>query len=215
MLEKTGSLLAVAAVSASILALTACGGNSGGAAAGGAQGASSPATAASSAAASGAPASGGPASGQTGVQTTAKRTPECNVRQLRISYTDNAQINQGALNGMSKTDNVVMFVNVSHSTCVIQGYPGVAALNAHGAQIQQARRSGERVHPVYLRPGGVASALVSADTASCNMPSRVAGLLVTAPDQYSSTRLSSPGEMCLGSMTVHPVVPGNAAGFVF
>ena len=206
---KTGSLLAAAAAAASIFALTACGSNG----AGGSPGAGSGSTPSSTVPATGQGSASGPssASGQ-GAQATANRTPECDAGELRISYTNNQQINDGALAGMSKTDNVVMFVNVGSSTCVIQGYPGIAALNAHGTQIQQARRSGEAVHPVYLRPGAVASALVSADTASCSAPKRVAGLLVTAPDQYTSIRLGSPGEMCLGSLTVHPAVPGNAAG---
>ena len=122
---------------------------------------------------------------------------------------------------MSKTDNVVTFTNVGRSTCVIEGFPGVAALNSRGAQVKQAIRStsvapgDSKVRPVYLKPGGVASALVSADTASCNKPTYVPGLLVTAPDTYRSVRLSPPGYMCLPSLTVSPVVPGNAAGFVF
>jgi hypothetical protein len=208
--KTTASLVAVAAAGASVLALTACSGN-GTSAAGAPQAASSQGTQA----AQGSTAQGGgaAAAGSTdGVQTTASRTPECRASQLRVSYTNNRQINQGALDGMSKTDRVVMFVNVGHSTCVIQGYPGVAALNSHGTQIKQAHRSGEAVRPVYVRPGGVASALISANTASCNAPVAVAGLLVTAPDQYTSTHLGAPGEMCLGSLTVHPAAAGNAGG---
>ena len=122
---------------------------------------------------------------------------------------------------MSKTDNVVTFTNVGRTTCVIEGFPGVAALNSRGAQVKQAIRStsvtpgDSKVRPVYLKPGGVASALVAADTASCNRPTYVPGLLVTAPDTYRSVRLSPAGYMCLPSLTVSPVVPGNAAGFVF
>jgi len=122
---------------------------------------------------------------------------------------------------MSKTDNVVTFTNKSRSTCVIEGFPGVAALNSRGAQIKQAVRTtslapgDSRIRPVYLKPGGVASALVAANTASCNSPADVRGLLVTAPDTYRSVHLGAPGYMCLHSLTVSPVVPGNAAGFVF
>jgi len=148
-------------------------------------------------------------------------TPACASGQLRISYTDNAQIRQGALVGMSKTDNVVMFRNVSRSTCVLDGFPGVAALNSHGKQIKQAFRTtrvapgDSAVRPVYLKPGGVASALVAADTASCDSPTYVPGLLVTAPRTYHSVRLGPAGYMCLRSLSVSPVVPGNAAGFRF
>jgi hypothetical protein len=151
----------------------------------------------------------------------AHRTPVCGSGQLRVSYTDNAQIKQGALAGMSKTDNVVTFRNTGRSTCVLEGFPGVAALDKHGRQIEQAARTtsvapgDSKVRPVYLKPGGVASALVAADTASCNLPTYVPGLLVTAPGTYRSVRLGPAGYMCLHSLTVSPVVPGNAAGFVF
>jgi hypothetical protein len=151
----------------------------------------------------------------------AHRTPACTAGQLRISYTNNAQIKQGALAGMSKTDNVVTFKNVGRTTCVIEGFPGAAALNSHGAQIKQAVRTtsvtpgDSKVRPVYLKRDGVASALVAANTASCNRPTYVPGLLVTAPDTHRSVRLGPAGYMCLPSLTVSPVVPGNAAGFVF
>jgi Protein of unknown function (DUF4232) len=143
----------------------------------------------------------------------AKAAPrECTASQLKVAYTSNRQIRQGALDGMSKTDNVVTFTNKSRSTCVIQGYPGVAALNSHNGQIQQATRTRTAVHPVTLRPGAVASSLITANTASCDVPTRVAGLLVTAPDQRTSTHLSSPGYMCLHSLAVNPVAAGNAGG---
>jgi hypothetical protein len=149
------------------------------------------------------------------------RTAECTSGQLRIAYTNNAQIKEGALAGMSKTYNVVTFTNVGRGTCVIEGFPGVAGLNSHGAQIKQAVRTthlvpnDSLVRPVYLNPRGVASALVGGDTASCNTPTYVAGLLVTAPDTYHSVRLGPAGYLCLGSLTISPVVPGNAAGFTF
>jgi hypothetical protein len=142
----------------------------------------------------------------------AGRVAECKASQLKVAYTNNRQILDGALVGMSKTDNVVMFTNKSHSTCVIQGYPGVAALNSHGHQIQQAKRSGSAVHAIKLRPGATASSLITANTASCNVPPRVAGLLVTAPDQRTSTHLRSPGYLCLHTLVVHPVAYGNAGG---
>jgi hypothetical protein len=202
--------IAIVAAGASIAALTGCASGTGSTAAG----------AGTSSASAGSGSSSGSAAGVT-ADSYSYRTPECTIGQLRISYTDNRQIRHGALAGMSKTDNVVTFTNVGRSTCVIEGFPGVAALNSRGAQVKQAVRStsvapgDSKVRPVYLKPGSVASALVSADTASCNKPTYVPGLLVTAPDTYRSVRLSPPGYMCLPSLTVSPVVPGNAAGFVF
>jgi Protein of unknown function (DUF4232) len=205
--------IAIVAAGASIAALTGCASGTGSTAAGAG-------TSSASAGSGGSGSSSGSAAGVT-ADSYSYRTPECTIGQLRISYTDNRQIRHGALAGMSKTDNVVTFTNVGRSTCVIEGFPGVAALNSRGAQVKQAVRStsvapgDSKVRPVYLKPGSVASALVSADTASCNKPTYVAGLLVTAPDTYRSVRLSPPGYMCLPSLTVSPVVPGNAAGFVF
>jgi hypothetical protein len=203
MFAKSGFTPAVAigvvAAGASIAALSACGTSSGGLAAG--------AGAASQTAASRTTVTTG-----TTVTTASVRIPECTARELRVAYTSNAQIREGALVGMSKTDNVVTFTNVGRTTCVIQGYPGVAALNAHGRQIAQAARSGGAVRAVFLRPGATASALVSANTASCNKPTSVPGLLVTAPDQYSSTHLGEFGDLCLASLKVGPVAPGNTGG---
>jgi hypothetical protein len=149
------------------------------------------------------------------------RTPACASSQLRIAYTNNAQIKQGALDGMSKDYNVVTFTNTSRGNCVLEGFPGAAALNSNGKQIEQAVRTtsldagDSKVRPVSLKPGGVASALVAGNTATCDRATDVAGLLVTAPGTYRSVRLGPAGYMCLRSLTVSPVVPGNAAGFVF
>jgi hypothetical protein len=137
---------------------------------------------------------------------------ECAAGQLRIAYTDNSQIRNGALDGMSKADNVVTFTNEGSAPCRTQGYPGIAALNAAGAQIKQAARVGETAPLIVLDPGQTASALVSANTASCTAPTPVRGLLVTAPDQRTSTRLGAAGQFCLNSLTVGTLKPGNSAG---
>jgi hypothetical protein len=136
----------------------------------------------------------------------------CTAQQLRIAYTDNAQIRNGALDGMSHHDNVVMFTNEGSASCQMRGYPGVAALNSAGAQIKQAVRSSAGAPVVVLAPGQTASAMVSANSASCTTTTTVAGLLVTAPDQRTSTRLGPAGQFCLNSLSVLPVQPGNAAG---
>jgi Protein of unknown function (DUF4232) len=87
---------------------------------------------------------------------------ECTAAHLAIAYTDNKQIRQGALAGMSHADNVVTFTNTGSAACRIQGYPGAAALNAAGKQIQQAARAtGVRIPLVTLAPGQVASAEIT------------------------------------------------------
>jgi hypothetical protein len=136
----------------------------------------------------------------------------CTAAQLKITYTNNAQINDGALDGMSHADHVVMLTNQGSASCRTGGYPGVAALDSAGRQIQHAVRSADTGTVVTLAPGAMASAMVSANTASCAKPTQVAGLLVTAPNQRTSTRLGPAGMLCLNSLQVGTLKPGNAAG---
>jgi hypothetical protein len=138
---------------------------------------------------------------------------ECGAAQLRVAYTNNKQIRNGALAGMSHVDSVVRFVNKGSATCWMRGYPGVAALNAAGRQLQQAARSSGTPDPlVTLKPGQTASALITGNSASCTKLTNVHGLLVTAPDQTTSTRLGAYGSLCLQSLGVQQVQRGNAGG---
>jgi Protein of unknown function (DUF4232) len=138
---------------------------------------------------------------------------ECSATDLKIAYSDNKQIENGALDGMSHADSVVMFTNVGSTSCRTQGFPGVAALDASGRQIKQAvRGTGGKDPLITLRRGQTASAEITANTASCTTLTTVAGFLVTAPDQRTLTRLSGPRKFCLSSLGVGPMQPGNAAG---
>ena len=217
MIIKSG--LAAAAVALSAMTLAGCGS----ATPTGGQGQTAPAgsTAASSAGSSPVPsvnpggtmASASPGGSGAGRSGTAGAGTECTAAHLAIAYTDNKQIRQGALAGMSHADNVVTFTNTGPAPCRIQGYPGVAALNAAGKQILQAARApGGRIPLVILAPGQVASAEITGNTASCTQPAPLLGLLVTAPDQRTSTRLGRYGTLCLTSLGVGPVHPGNSAG---
>ena len=136
----------------------------------------------------------------------------CSAAQLKISYTDNSQIKQGALDGMSHDDSVVMVTNISSASCETGGYLGVAALDSSGTQIKQAVRATDTSKTITLAPGAVASAMVSANSASCDKPVTVAGLLVTAPNERTSVRLGTPGTFCIASLQIGTLKPGNAAG---
>ncbi len=137
---------------------------------------------------------------------------ECTAAQLKIAYTGNSQIKNGALHGMSHVDNVVTFTNDGSAPCRTQGYPGVAALDGAGKQIKQAARVTGAAPLITLAPGQTASALIAANSASCSAPVSVAGLLVTAPDQRTSAHLGPAGQMCLNSLTVAPLKPGDTGG---
>jgi hypothetical protein len=141
--------------------------------------------------------------------------PECGAAQLKTSYTDNSQIINGSLNGMSHHDSVVMFINEGSAPCWTRGYPGVALISSAGQQVRQAvRQPGTGTAPVIvLKPGQKASAELQANSASCSTYPPVAGLLVTAPDQTTSTRLGPPAQpLCLNSVTIGWLVLGNGGG---
>ena len=223
MIVKSG--LAAAAMAVSAMTIAGCGsaspsGSQSASPAGG-QAAATASTTASSAAASPTPSvnpggtmvSASPGGSGAGGSGAAAAGTECTAAHLAIAYTDNKQIRQGALAGMSHADNVVTFTNTGSATCRIQGYPGMAALNNAGKQIQQAARASVGKIPlVTLAPGQVASAEITGNTASCTKPASVPGLLVTAPDQRTSTRLGPYGTVCVNSLGIGPVHPGNSAG---
>ena len=118
---------------------------------------------------------------------------------------------------------VLLFVNHGATNCVLYGYPGVAGLDAGGAQAVQAQRTltgmmgglapGVTTLPrITLAPGQTASAVVegtdvpSGTETSCpTYPS----LLVTAPNTKVSVTVPQSLPGCSG-LQVHPVVPGTS-----
>jgi Protein of unknown function (DUF4232) len=140
---------------------------------------------------------------------------ECTSAQLKVAYTDNAQIRDGALDGMSHADSVITFTNVGSATCRTQGYPGLAALDAAGHQIRQAVRgqaANGQIPLIVLKPGQVASAEITGNTASCPSLTKVSAFLVTVPGQRTSVRLAGAHEFCLASLGIDPLQRGNAGG---
>jgi hypothetical protein len=156
---------------------------------------------------------GGPMARATG-----RAAAECTTAQLRVAYTGNAQIRNGALDGMSHADSVITFTNVSSASCRTHGYPGVAALDAAGHQLKQAvrgRATTGQVPLIVLAPGQAASAEITGNTASCTTLTKIAAFLVTVPDQRTSTRLPGAHDFCLGSLGIGPLQRGDAAGLSF
>ncbi len=147
-------------------------------------------------------------------QGTGHPVAQCTTAQLRVAYTGNAQIRDGALDGMSHADSVITFTNISPVTCRTQGYPGVAALDAAGHQIKQAVRGqgAGKLPLITLAPEEVASAEITGNTASCTTLTKIAAFLVTVPDQRTSTRLAGAHELCLNSLGIGPLQRGDAAG---
>ena len=163
--------------------------------------------------ASAGPASASPASAvATGGSTSAAGSAECKLASLSVTAGK-----PGAAGGHSRV--VLAFINTGTAPCTMQGYPGVAILDAGSAQVAQARRTaqgymgglpaGQSPPLVSLRPGDSASAIIEAlsanpDGTACKPWS---GLLVTAPDDTRSTQLVWAAGGCADPQ-VHPVVPG-------
>jgi hypothetical protein len=123
--------------------------------------------------------------------------------------------------GLGHIGQALLFTNTGTSACSLFGYPGVAALDGSGHQVQQAQRSPDGYlgglgngktspYQVVLAPGGTASSLVEgtdnpAGTAtSCQT---FPALLVTPPGTTATTRVAVQLPGC-SSLQVHPVVPG-------
>ncbi len=133
--------------------------------------------------------------------------------------------------GLGHEDQVILFTNSSQSSCTLSGYPGIAGLDAQGAQAVQAVRTpggylgglqpGTTTSPnVLLAPGQVASATVEGTDNPVGVASSCPYypyLLVTPPNLTVSVRVNVVG---LGTeltglpgcsqIEVHPVVPGDS-----
>jgi len=148
-------------------------------------------------------------------------THPCTNGQITVS--DN-----GGGAGLGHEDQVLVFTNDSRSECTLTGYPGVAGLDASGAQASQATRTlggylggllaGVTALPVVaLTPGQTASAIAEGtDNPLGPQPCpHYSSLLVTPPDLTEQVRvdvtdLGAQGFPGCSGIEVHPVVPGSS-----
>ena len=151
---------------------------------------------------------------------------ECTAADLTVT----TGVTQAAVGHSSL---VLLFTNSSSAPCLVQGYPGVAA-QLPGGRVYNAVRAmagymGGDAAPspaqAQLAPGRTASAVIewliapqdgsaSVTPADCAADGAV-GLLVTAPDQTTSTRLAPPDRyspICWG-FEVHPIVAGSTGQY--
>ncbi len=141
-------------------------------------------------------------------------TPNCSGSQLTVTST-------GGNGGAGHIGVVLLFTNSSTTTCLLSGYPGVAALDSSGHQAAQAVRtlggylgglpSSATPPVVTLAAGQVASAVVEGSdvpVGSATSCPTYPGLLVTPPNTTRSTTIigSLPG---CAPIEVHPVVAGK------
>jgi Protein of unknown function (DUF4232) len=125
--------------------------------------------------------------------------------------------------GAGSAQEVIGFTNISAATCTLTGFPGVAALDASGAQVAQAERftgaQAPAVTTVTLAQGQTASAIVSGTSiptgAATTCPYYAPALLVTPPNLTRSVKVAMTGSN-FGSagfpgcsvLKVGPVFPG-------
>lgn len=140
--------------------------------------------------------------------------PACSAAQLTIQ----AGGNQAASGHSYLT---LLFTNSGTSACSLQGYPGTELTMPGGGKLDAQRVGGAAASPVTLAPGTSASTFLewehfpqngSADISSADCAGYGATtLLVTAPNQTTSTHLAPPDSaspVCW-DFQVNPVVPGT------
>lgn len=120
--------------------------------------------------------------------------------------------------GVTHRSITLVFTNTGSGPCQLTGYPGVAALNGAGAQIAQAKRTlsgylggAKGIASITIAHGQSAAAVVEASAATPDGKSCTgyAGLVVTAPDDTRSTKLSWVSDACT-NLEVHPVTAGGS-----
>jgi hypothetical protein len=155
--------------------------------------------------------------------------PRCTSSELAVSA-----LHIGA--AMGNVAEVIAFKNVAAGSCTLSGYPGVAALDARGVQVEQARRSltaylggqdtGTAPMTVALQPGQVATATVDGSDNPIGVATSCPyypSFLVTVPDETHSVVLGGVGWQgptfaeqgfpgC-SPIVVTPVVPGETGSY--
>ena len=111
----------------------------------------------------------------------------------------------------------IILKNTGSATCVVHGWPGVAALDGGGAQIYQAARIGAEGSAITLQPGGSASAVLYAVTSlggphhgGSNSCTQVPNLLVTPPNEVHSGQVAFGTPVCV-TPALTALLPGNDA----
>ena len=148
----------------------------------------------------------------TGSPSTSAAPTDCTGIQIKVTAVDPPGGGAAGHRGV-----VLLFTNLSTTTCTMTGYPGVDGLGSGGNHIASATRTlsgmigfcGCTTPPtVTLAPGTTVSA-VTEGVADGSGPCGVFfALLVTPPNTSTSTQVTNSPYSC--GFTVHPVVPGNA-----
>ena len=223
-LRLGGAVAAVAVVA--VVAGCSSGGSSSSSAASAPASSAAVSSASASAAPSSAPASAASSSAAAAPRVTASSAssspavagaPGCATRDLRAK----AGVAQGAAGSVYQ---VIVFTNVSSTTCTMYGYPGVSlAAGSPVTQVGQAAARSTETSPtmVTLAPGKNANALLritqalNYPTAKCS-PTKTTYLQIYPPNQTTPTYLAYPATGCASSavniLTISVVQAGAGSG---
>jgi Protein of unknown function (DUF4232) len=149
-----------------------------------------------------------------GVSAGATTISHCAYGQLKIS--------EGGGEGATGHIEIPLhFRNKSDRVCEVRAYPGVAGLNKHGKQVEQAKRTrrgftggvapGHKIPTVVLEPGQEATAIVEGTDVPVGHARKcrvLHGLLVTPPNDFKSVHLKHAPPDC-SRIQVHPVIRGK------
>jgi hypothetical protein len=142
-------------------------------------------------------------------QTPTEPAIDCRLSELSVAPGQS----QGAAGSITVP---ILFKNIGTRTCVLQGYPGVAGLNAANQQVTQAVRT-PFTHvgppsPISIAPGQTASAPVQGSDVPVGTATTCTSypkLLVTPPNETHSQQVNVSLPGCNG-LRVGPVVAGTA-----
>lgn len=142
-----------------------------------------------------------------GAQAGSGTVPECTTAALHASI----GATQGGAGSIFTT---LLLRNAGHTTCFVQGYPGVSLVDRKGHQIgKAAARTPAPTPRIVLHPGQAASTVIhtlnpGVGTTKCLTPS--AALRIYPPDQRASLLVKAKLSECLGVLEVRPLVAGTA-----
>jgi Protein of unknown function (DUF4232) len=116
--------------------------------------------------------------------------------------------------GLGSYYDVIVFRNISATTCSLYGFPGVQLTDGDGRGVTtRQQRDSVMPHLVVLAPGATASATISGADSGPNGGATAckpfAGVLVIAPGQHRQTLVRGVGDRCYDTVSIWPVVAGT------
>lgn len=126
----------------------------------------------------------------------ASSSPRCLNSQLHVSVADDGNDSPSVYNLH------LYFKNISHSTCHLDGYPGVSAVGTHGNQLGDAATedSTQPYRIIVMKPGYTAHSILHYDSPRANDPAcdpaPANGFRIYPPGDYYAMYAPWPAGVC-------------------